>query len=90
MIPLAITDIIRTGDYRLCLLFNDGKEQEVDFLPFLSSSRHPAIRHFLEPECFAAYRLEYGDLIWGDYELCFPIADLYDNRLVRGAISLAA
>ncbi len=90
MTPIAITDISPTGDYRLRLTFNDGKIQEVDFLPFLSSSRHPAIRRFLEPACFAAYRLEYGDLIWGDYELCFPIADLYDNRLQHGEISLAA
>lgn len=90
MTPLAITKIFQTGDHRLRLSFNDGKEQEVDFLPFLSSSHHPAIRRFLEPGCFATYRLEYGDLLWGDYELCFPIADLYDNRLIHGDIPLAA
>ena len=90
MTPLAITEISQTGDYRLRLSFNDGKEQEVDFLPFLSSSHHPEIRNFLQPKRFATYRLEYGDLIWGNYELCFPIADLYDNRLIHHDIQLAA
>lgn len=90
MTPLAITGLAPAGDYRLRLSFCDGKEQEVDFLPFLSASRHPAIRAFLEPAHFATYRLEYGDLVWGDYELCFPIADLYENRLFHGEIPLAA
>ena len=90
MTPLEITGLARTGDYRLRLSFSDGKEQEVDFLPFLSSARHPAIRAFLAPERFAAYRLEYGDLVWGDFELCFPIIDLYENHLVHHDTSLAA
>jgi hypothetical protein len=32
-----------------------------------------------------AYRIEYGELVWGDYDLCFPIADLYQNRLLSEA-----
>jgi hypothetical protein len=69
------------GGYRLRLHFNDGKSQTVDFLPFLSRSRHPDIRRFLDPVRFGAFRLEYGDLVWGDYDLCFPIMDLYYNRI---------
>ena len=90
MTQIEITGLAQTGDYRLRLSFNDGKEQEVDFLPFLSSSRHPAIRAFLAPERFATYRLEYGDLVWGDFELCFPIIDLYENHLLHNDISLTA
>lgn len=25
------------------------------------------------------------ELVWGDYDLCFPIADLYHNRLTPDA-----
>lgn len=68
--------------YQIRLTFNDGAIQEVDFRPFLKSSLHPQIRAFLEIEKFMGYRIEYGDLVWGDYELCFPVSDLYDNQIL--------
>lgn len=67
--------------YRLKLRFSDGKERVIDFEPFLRKSRNPLIREYLAPKKFANFRLEYGDLIWDDYGLCFPIADLYENRI---------
>lgn len=69
------------GDYRLCLSFSDGHRQDVDFKPFLSQARHPNLRAYLDPERFATFRVEYGNLVWGDYDLCFPVIDLYRNAL---------
>ncbi len=66
--------------------FDDGTVQLVDFRAFLSRSRHPAIRAYLDPRRFSTYRVEYGDLIWGDYDLCFPIIDLYRNTLDKGSL----
>lgn len=84
MIPaiINITSAEQVGDYALRLSFDDGTTQTVDFKPFLSLSRHPDIRAYLEPAHFAVFRIEHGDLVWGDYDLCFPIADLYQNRLM--------
>lgn len=84
MIPatINITAAEQVGEYSLRLTFDDGAVQTVDFKPFLSLSRHPDIRAFLEPSRFASYRIEHGELVWGDYDLCFPIADLYQNRLM--------
>ncbi len=90
MTPISITQASVIGDYQLHLVFNDGVEQDIDFHPFLSGALHPAIRRFLEPACFANFHLEYGDLVWGDHELCFPIADLYENNLLHKPIGLAA
>ena len=90
MKPIAIVDVEQIASYCLRLTFDDATVQAVDFLPFLSSSHHPAIRAYLDPEHFASFRLEYGDLLWGDFELCFPIADLYENRLLHADIQLAA
>ena len=73
------------GDYRINLVFDDGTEQTVDFLPFLSHSRHPDIRNYLNPKRFASFHVEYGDLVWGEYELCFPIMDLYRNQMLHAA-----
>lgn len=83
MTPINITTAEQLGDYVLRLYFDDGTVQTVDFKPFLSLSRHPSIRAYLAPENFAAYRIEYGELVWGDYDLCFPIADLYHNHLLH-------
>ncbi len=38
-------------------------------------------RKYLDKEYFKAFSVEYGDLVWNDYELCFPIWDLHEGRL---------
>jgi hypothetical protein len=53
----------------------------VDFEPFLKFSRNPTIRAFLDRKRFTDFAVKDGDLMWGDYELCFPIIDLYENRI---------
>ena len=79
--PINIVAAAPTGDYRLCPTFDDGAEQTVDFKPFLTRARHPALRAYLDPAVFSAFRIEYGELVWGDYDLCFPVIDVYRNRL---------
>ena len=82
---INITAAEQIGDYALRLSFDDSTVQTVDFKPFLSLSRHPDIRTYLDPVRFSSFRIEYGKLVWGDYDLCFPIADLYHNRLMADA-----
>lgn len=86
MIPatINITAAQQVGDYALRLSFDDHTMQTVDFKPFLTRSRHPDIRAFLDPARFAAFRIEYGELVWGDYDLSFPVIELYRNQLDRG------
>jgi hypothetical protein len=69
------------GDYRISLKFDDGTSRTVDFFPFLSRAAHPSLRAYLQPELFQTFRLEYGELVWGDYELCFPTIGLYRGQL---------
>lgn len=78
---LTITDAEYLDAYRIKLQFADGVEQIVDFLPFLVNSGHPALRAYLDPQYFREFRIESGDLVWGDYDLCFPISDLRRNRV---------
>ena len=68
-------------DYKLHIFLNDGADKSVDFKPFLSQSQHPGIRAFLQSEKFQGFRVEHGDLVWGDYDLCFPVADLYRGQI---------
>lgn len=79
----------QAGDYRIRLSFDDGTAQVVDFKPFLQRSQHPDIRAYLDAARFAAFRIEHGEVVWGDYGLCFPVIDLYRNQLDKG-VSLEA
>ena len=67
--------------YKLQLLFSDGKAPIVDFEPFLRNSLNPQIKKYLAFDKFLNFSVEYGDLFWNDYDLCFPIADLYEGRI---------
>jgi hypothetical protein len=78
---LEITDVAHVGDYRLKITFNDGHVSVVDFEPFLSKSHHPAIRKYLEKKTFLKWTFEHGDVHWNDYDLIFPIADLYAGEI---------
>jgi len=78
---INITRATQVGQYRIHLQFDDGTHQEIDFGPFLNRAQHPDIRAYLDEALFKTYRLEHGELIWGDYDLCFPIIDLYQNQI---------
>jgi Protein of unknown function (DUF2442) len=82
---LSIQNAMPKEDYKLQLHFNDGVEKTIDFSPFLNQSQHPSIRAFLQPAKFQSFRIEHGDLVWGDWDLCFPIADLYSGRIGHSA-----
>jgi hypothetical protein len=78
---ISVTKAEYAGGYKLRVGFSDGKTQLIDFGPFLRSAKNPAIRDFLDLERFKTFRIEYGDLPWGDYDLCFPIMDLYQGKI---------
>lgn len=86
----SITDVTPSGGYRLKITFSDGHVSDVDFEPFLRESKHPDILKFLDRERFDTYRIEWGNLIWGDYELCFPLESLYEGRLAEYRLQAVA
>jgi len=67
--------------YRLEITFSDGNVQAVDFKPFLKRSIHPEIRKYLDLALFKQFRIVNGQLDWNDYDLCFPLEDLYNNTI---------
>jgi len=83
MTPVAIRIIeaVAAGDHRIGLRFDDGTSRVVDFGPFLTRARHPDLHKFLEPGVFATFRVQDGDLVWGDFAMCFPIMELYCGRV---------
>ncbi len=68
-------------NYQISLQFNNGKKRIVDFEPFLQKSTNPWIRRYLDPDLFRNFNVKHGDLMWNDYDLCFPIAGLYEGSI---------
>lgn len=69
------------GDYRIRVLFNDSTERLVDFKPFLTRSLHPSISKYLAIDLFRQFRIVDGNLNWNDFDLIFPIEDLYKGLI---------
>ena len=85
---LAITAARYIGDFAIRLTFSDGKQQLVDFKPFLEQSQHPAIKKYLQEERFKTFTLQNGNLDWNDFDLYFSLENLYRNEhLPSGANS---
>lgn len=85
MNDLSIVKASYLSDYKIELEFNDGKSQVVDFAPFLNSSRHSGIRKYLDLKAFKEFKIVDGDLDWNDFDLTFPIWDLYTNKILKSA-----
>ncbi len=69
------------GDFAIRLYFNDGFNRLVDFKPFLESSLHPSIRKYLDESKFKLFDIVDGNLNWNDYDLIFPVDDLYKGEM---------
>jgi hypothetical protein len=65
------------GDFAIRIIFSDGYSKLVDFKPFLESSLHPSIRKYLDEAKFKDFKIVDGNLNWNDYDLIFPVDDLY-------------
>ncbi len=67
----------------LKLQFSDKTIQSVNFQNFLENSTHPEIRKYLKIHLFKKFKIRDGELMWGDFDLIFPIADLYHNQIEK-------
>ncbi|MFD1466981.1 DUF2442 domain-containing protein [Hymenobacter caeli] len=78
---LAVVAAQLVGPYTLALTFSTGEQRTVDFGPFLRQARHPAIRAYLDETCFQQFKLVQGNVNWNDYDLIFPVADLFSGSV---------
>jgi len=76
--------------YKIRLAFNDGMVRVMDFEPFLRKAMNPDITKYRQLRNFKQFRLHYGDLMWGDFEMIFPIMDLYEGNILKGGVTTPA
>ena len=68
------------GNFVIRIDFNGGVSHSVNFKPFLESALHPAVRQYLDENRFRKFEIVDGNLNWNNYELIFPLEDLYENK----------
>jgi len=69
------------GEYKIHFLFSDGVDKTVDFSGFLINARNTMTKKYLDKKLFEKFIINYGDIIWNDYEMCFPIWDLHEGKI---------
>ncbi|WP_114782768.1 DUF2442 domain-containing protein [Botryobacter ruber] len=78
---VSIDKAVYLDGYKIKFEFSDGVNKTIDFESFLKSAKNPMTKKYLDKEKFKNFNLEYGDIVWNDYELCFPIWDLHEGSI---------
>ena len=78
---VSINDALYLSDYKIQFDFSDGTKRTIDFESFLKKAKNPMTKKYLMKKNFKNFQLEYGDIVWNDFELCFPIWDLYKGKI---------
>lgn len=67
--------------YKVDIEFNDGRRRLVDFEPFLKKAQNPMFTKYRRVKQFKSFHIDHGDLMWGDFEMIFPIEDLHRGEI---------
>ena len=69
------------GKFKIEFVFSDGVTKEIDFSNFLSTAKNPMTKKYLNERLFEKYSIQHGDIVWNNYEMCFPIWDLHEGKI---------
>lgn len=78
---LSIQEAEYVDGYRLRLTFNNGRSRIVDFSDYLRDAPTPWMTKYRNLRTFKKFRLLFGRLMWGDFDLIFPVSDLYRGKI---------
>ncbi len=81
---IEVSEAKYVSGYKLRLTFNDGAVRVVDFGPFLAKARNPDTTDYRDLKKFKSFHIQDRDLMWGDYQMIFPIMDLYHGTILKG------
>ena len=69
------------GEYKISFVFSDGIKKSIDFSTFLKSARNPMTKKYLDKKLFKSFSVQFEDINWNDFEMCFPIWDLHEGNI---------
>ena len=67
--------------YKIYFLFSDGVKKIVDFESFLVKAKNPMTKKYMNKDLFQSFKIEFGDINWNDFEMCFPIWDIHEGKI---------
>lgn len=79
---ISIKKAVYLEGYKIKIIFSDSIERIIDFQNFLSIAKNPMTKKYLNLNLFKKFKIRYGDLEWNDYELCFPVWDLHQGKVI--------
>jgi hypothetical protein len=78
---LEIVQADYLSGYKIRLSFSDWLVRVMDFEPFLRKAMNPDITKYRQLRNFKKFHLHFGDLMWGDFDMIFPISDLHRGEI---------
>jgi hypothetical protein len=87
---LEIVQAEYASGHKIHLTFSDGMVRVIDFEPFLRKALNPDITKYRQLRNFKKFHLHHGDLMWGDFDMIFPLNDLYDGTILKGEAAASA
>lgn len=79
---MYVSDAVHLGEFKVGIFFTDRTEKIVDFNDFLSKKNlHPSLKKYRKEKLFGNFEIKYGNLIWKDYQMIFPVEELYNGKI---------
>lgn len=78
---IKITEAHYTSGYSIEMTFSDSSKQTINFEPFLLTSKLPNVNKYLDKGKFKRFSLIEGNLNWKNFDLTFPLTDLYAGKI---------
>lgn len=79
---IAVKEARYIKEYRLEIVFTNGKKRIVDFKEFFNTHNHPQYNKYKKTDNFKQFKIENGNIIWGkDWDMIFPVYDLYQGKV---------
>lgn len=79
--PIKITEAHYTTGYSIEMTFNDSSSKTINFEPYLLKSTLPNVNKYLDKGKFKKFLVIEGNLNWKNFDLTFPITDLYAGKI---------
>ena len=70
------------GDYKIEIVFFDKTIRKIDLQKFLFKSQNPQITKYQNQELFKQFRIENGDICWGDNEFDLNPLTIYKGEFL--------
>ena len=78
-----VADAVYLEGYKIKVLFEDGTFKVVDFEEFLYDKHtHPMYKRYRKQNVFKKFEIKSGNLNWFNYEMIFPVEQLYDGKIL--------